>query len=133
MNIEEYLKKFRFEKISLETKGRIWQRIERKIESIEKEKISLIDKLWNWKYATSVAAIILLFSIFNLHLQRYSEKMMPVASYEERMLDPDTKELFAFLDENPKPSLLSYLKYTRAKKEDGNFKNYILRIEELIG
>ncbi len=133
MNIEEYLRRFQFEKISPETRRRIWQKIERKIEGIEKEKISLIDKLWNWKYATSVATVVLLLSIFNLHLQRYSQKMMPVASYKEEILDPDTEELFAFLDENPKPSLLSYLNYIREKEKAKNFEDYILKIEELLG
>lgn len=132
MNIEEYLKKFQFEKISPETKRRIWQKIEEKIKSVERERISLIDRLWNWKYATSVATVVLLLSIFNFHLQKYSEKMVPVASYEKQMLDPDTEELFVFLDENPKFSLSDYLNYIREKEKAKSFRDYILKIEELI-
>ena len=133
MNIEEYLKKFQFKKISPETRERIWQRIERKIEGIEREEISLIDRLWNWKYATSVATVILLLSIFNFGIQKYSQKMMPVVSYKEEILDPDTEELFSFLDESPEVSPLDYLNYIREKEKAKNFKNYILKIEELLG
>ncbi len=130
MNIEDYLKRFQFKKISPEVEERIWQSIERKLEG---ESNLLIDRLWNWKWAVSTVTIILLLSTFNLHIQKYSEKIIPVASYKEEILDPETEKLFAFLDKNPEVSLLDYLKYIREKKEEKNFRNYILKIKELTG
>ncbi len=136
MNVEEYLKKFQFTGLSFEEKERIWQRIESQIERIEREKLILIDRLWTWKWAVSAVSMILLFLIFNLHIanmKRYPEQIMPVVSYREQVLSPDTQKLFTFLDKNSEPSLRDYLKHTREVEQRKGFKDYILRIQELTG
>ena len=136
MNVEEYLKKFQFTCLSSEEKERIWQRIEKEIEKAEVEKVTLIDSLWNWKWAVSAVSMILLLLIFNLHIvnmERYPEQIMPVVSYREQILDPDTQKLLTFLDKNPEPSLRDYLKYRMEVKQRKGFNDYILRIQELTG
>ena len=136
MNVEEYLKKFQFTSLSSEEKERIWQRIEMGIEKAEVEKVTLIDSLWNWKWAVSTVSIIILLLIVNLHIvdiERYPEQIIPVVSYEKRILDPDTQKLLTFLDKNPEPSLRDYLKHRREVKQGKGFKDYILRIQELTG
>ena len=136
MNIEEYLKKFHFEKISPEVKERIWRRIEKKTEYTQREKILLIDRLGNWKYAVSVGTVILALLTLNLYMkgmQRYAEEILPVVSCEEQILDPDTRKILTFLDENPEASVLDYLRCVREREQEKSIKDYILRIEELLG
>ena len=136
MNVEKYLKKFQFTSLSSEEKERVWQRIEGQIGRIEREKLILIDRLWTWKWAVSAVSMILLFLIFNLHIvdiERYPEQIMPVVSYREQVLSPDTQKLFTFLDKNLEPSLRDYLKHTREVEQRKGFKDYILRIQELTG
>ena len=134
MNIEEYLRKFQFKKLSSETKERIWQRVQKDIGDTEREKLFIIDRLWNWKYAVSVAGIILLLLSLNLHVEKYySVEVIPIVSYKKYILDPDTEELLAFLDKNRDVSLLDYLKYIREREERRTFKDYILKIQELTG
>ena len=136
MSVEEYLKKFQFTGLSFEEKEKIWQRIEKGIEEVKGEKLTLIDSLWNWKRAVSTVSIILLLLIFNLHIGnmgRYPKQIMQVVSYREQTLSPDAQKLFTFLDKNPEPSLRDYLKHTREVDQRKGFKNHILRIQELTG
>ena len=136
MNAEEYLKQFQFTRLSFEEKERIWQRIEKGIEEAEREKLTLIDSLWDWKWAVSTVSIIFLLLTLNFHIkdmQRYPKQIMPAVYYREQTLSADIQKLLTFLDKNPEPSLRDYLKHTREVDQRKGFKDYILRIQELTG
>ena len=131
-DLETYLKKFQFKSIPAELKNKIMTQLENQYT----QQILWIDKLWNWKYALSIAAVTIFFITFNLYVTKYAEKMIPIVCQEKKVSMPDIETLLAFLDKDSKASLWNWLEYIQQEekiqgKSLKDYRDYILEIKKL--